>query len=59
MKQDTDPFVYMMANEKLVSMLSTVDQTMQFMVEYHVKPDEEVKKAVKLVIEQMKKWVEK
>lgn len=53
-----EPFVYMMAAEKMVSMISTVEQTMEFMLEYHVKPDEEVKKALKPIIEQMSKWIE-
>lgn len=53
-----DIFVYMMAAEKMVSMISIIDQTMEFMEEYKVKPDEEVKKALKPLVERMKKWVE-
>lgn len=58
MKEQIDVFVYMMANEKLVSMLSTIDQVMQFMAEYAVKPDEEVKKEMQKAIDQMRKWIE-
>jgi molecular chaperone DnaK (HSP70) len=58
MANEMDTFVYMMAAEKMVSMISMIDQTMEFMEEYKVKPDEEVKKALKPLIEQMKKWIE-
>jgi hypothetical protein len=57
MKQEIDTFAYMMAAEKMVSMISTVEQTMEFMVEYQIKPDEEVKKALKPLIEQMQQWI--
>jgi hypothetical protein len=58
MEKEIDTFAYMMAAEKMVSMISTVEQTMEFMVEYQIRPDEEVKKALKPLIEQMKKWIE-
>jgi hypothetical protein len=54
----TDLFAYMMAAEKMVSMLQTIENTMEFLEEYNIKPDDEVKKALKPVIEQMRKWID-
>lgn len=58
-KKEIDTFVYMMANEKMVSMLSVMDQTMEFMEEYKVKPDDEVKKALRPLLDKMTKWIGK
>ncbi len=58
MKDELKTMTYMMANEKIVNLLFTVEQTMQFMLEYDVKPDEEVKKALIPMIETMRKWLE-
>ena len=55
---EIDTFVYMMAAEKMVSMLSLIDQTFEFLEEYKVKPDEEVKKALLPLIERMRKWID-
>lgn len=57
MKEEIDVFAYMMANEKMVGMLSVIDQTMTFMQEYAIKPDDEVKKALKPMIDQLSKWI--
>ena len=58
MKEEIDVFVYMMAAEKTVAMMQTIENTLEFFKEYKVKPDEEVKKALTMVINQMKVWVE-
>jgi hypothetical protein len=50
-------FAYMIANEKMVNMLSTIDQTMAFMQEYEIIPDDEVKKALIPVIKQLERWI--
>lgn len=55
---EIDTFVYMMASEKMVSMLSLIDQTFEFLEEYKVNPDEEVKKALLPLIERMRKWTD-
>lgn len=57
MKNEIDTFAYMMAAEKMVSMLSVIEQTMEFIDEYKIKPDDEVKKALLPLIERMRKWV--
>lgn len=57
MNQELDTFTYMMAAEKMTNLLFTIEQTLAFMEEYSVKPDEEVKKALMPLMEQMRKWV--
>ena len=57
MKEELDQFVYMMANEKMVNFISTFEQTMAFMDEYKVKPDDEVKKVLKPLLKQLDTWV--
>jgi hypothetical protein len=52
-----DQFIYMLANEKMVNMLSTIEQTMAFMHEYKVKPDDEVKKVLGPVVKQLESWI--
>lgn len=58
MGEDLDTMTYMIAAEKIGNLLHTMEQTMQFMTEYQVKPDEEVKKALVPMIEVMKKWLD-
>ena len=57
-KEEIDAFVYMMAAEKLTTLLSLMDQTMEFMDEYKIKPDDEVRKELKPILDRMKKWTE-
>lgn len=58
MKNENDEFVYIIAIEKMLNMIFTIEQTIEFMNEQNVKPDEEVKKALIPIIEQLKKWLE-
>lgn len=57
MKDQIDTFVYMMANEKTVNMIQTIENTLEFYAEYGVKPDNEVKKALQPVIDGLKGWI--
>jgi hypothetical protein len=52
-----DQFVYMMANEKIVNMIQTIDNTLTFMDEYKVTPDDEVRKALIPIIKQLETWI--
>lgn len=52
-----DVFAYMMAAEKMVNMISTIEQTMEFIEEYQIKPDDEVKKALIPILDKMNKWI--
>jgi hypothetical protein len=55
---EMDTFVYMMAAEKMVCLISSIEQTFEFLEEYKVKPDDEVKKALVPLIERMKLWIQ-
>lgn len=59
MNKEIDTFAYMMAAEKMVGMLSVMDQTMEFIEEYGIKPDDQVKKALIPMLDKLKKWAEK
>lgn len=56
MGQDLDTMTYMMAAEKMVNLLFTMENTIQFIEEYGIKPDEEVKKALIPLIKQLNDW---
>lgn len=54
---ETEVFAYMMAAEKMVNMLSVMEQNIEFYEEYKVKPDEEVKKALIPLLQKWEKWL--
>lgn len=58
MGSDLDTITYMMAAEKIGNLIFTIENTLAFMEEYSIKPDEEVKKALKPSMERMKEWIE-
>ena len=58
MKKESEEFAYMMAAEKMVSMLCLMEQTINFMEEYSIKPDEQVKMALNPMIDQLRKWLD-
>lgn len=57
MKEEKDPMIYVMASEKMINMIFTIEQTLNFLSEYKVEPDEEVKKALMPIIDEIKKWL--
>jgi hypothetical protein len=57
MANEIDTLAYMMAAEKMINLLFVMEQTVQFMQEYKIEPDEEVKKALIPMIEQLKEWL--
>ena len=54
---ESESMKYYIAAEKISNLLFTFDMTMQFMQEYDIIPDEEVKKALLPKIEQIKEWL--
>jgi len=58
MGEDLNTMTYMMAAEKMGNLIFTMENTLDFLVEYHVKPDEEVKKALNPLLDKMKRWLE-
>lgn len=58
MGEDLDTMTYMIAAEKMGNLLHTIESTMSFMLEYNVKPDDEVKKALNPMIEVIRNWLD-
>lgn len=54
---DRDSLKYFMASEKVMSMLFTIEQTLEFLIEYQIAPDEEVKKAMNPILDDLRKWL--
>lgn len=57
MQSDIDTMTYMMAAEKMENLIFTIEATIGFLVEYKVKPDEEVVKALEPLLDKMKTWL--
>jgi hypothetical protein len=57
MTTDQDNLKYFMASEKVLNMMFTVEQTLEFLLEYSIKPDDEVKKALLPMLEDLKRWL--
>ena len=57
MTPESESMKYYIAAEKISNLLFTFEMTMQFMDEYAIIPDEEVKKALLPKIEQIKEWL--
>lgn len=57
MQSDIDTMTYMMAAEKMGNLIFTIEATMAFLIEYKVKPDDEVIKCLSPLVDQMKKWM--
>lgn len=51
-----DNFAYMMAAEKMVSLLMLMEQTFMFIEEYKIEADEEVTKALNPMLDKLKNW---
>jgi len=58
MTNEIETMTYMIAAEKMSNLLFTIENTMEFLEEYKVKPDDAVKNALKPLIEQMKRWLD-
>jgi hypothetical protein len=57
MSNELETMTYMMAAEKMGNLLFTLEGTMDFMEEYKIIPDEEVKKSLNPLLNRMKKWL--
>lgn len=55
---ESEIFAYRMAAEKVINMISIIDQTLEFFEEYKIKPDQEVKKVLSPLIIKLKTWNE-
>jgi hypothetical protein len=57
MKNQTDVFAYMMAAEKMTTLVSMMEITLNFMDEYDLKPDDEVSKIMTPLLKRFDSWV--
>lgn len=57
MEKDLEGFKYMMAAEKMGNMISVMEQMIQFLEEYKIKPDFEVKIALIPIIDELRNWL--
>lgn len=57
MNQETDLFAYMMAAEKVSNLIFTMENTLEFLGEYKIQPDDEVKKCLSPLLDQFNKWL--
>ena len=57
MGNDLDVMKYYQAAEKIQTLVYTIEITMQYMDEFEIKPDEDVKRALHTPMEQIKKWL--
>lgn len=56
-QENEDKFVHIMATEKVVNMLFTIEQALNFMYEYNVKPDDQFRSAIKPAIDELQDWI--
>jgi hypothetical protein len=54
---EQDVFAYMMAAEKIGNLLFDLEQTIAFLEEYKIEPDEEVRKALTPLINKISQWM--
>ncbi len=57
MQSESETFAYMMAAEKIGNLIYTLEATIEFMEEYKIKPDDEVKKCLNPLLDRMKQWI--
>ena len=57
MSKELETMTYMMAAEKMGNLIFTMENTIEFLLEYQVKHDEEVKNALSPLIKQMNEWI--
>lgn len=57
MGEDLDAFKYMMAAEKMTNMIFVIEQTIEFLEEYGIKPDLQVKNALTPIIDEIRDWL--
>lgn len=59
MNSEIDAMKYYMAAEKTMNMIYTIENALEYMDEFEIKPDENVKLALVPIIDKLKKWTDK
>jgi hypothetical protein len=57
MGEDLDALKYIMAAEKMTNMIFVMEQTLEFLEEYAIKPDLQVKNALTPIIDELRNWL--
>lgn len=57
MNEELDAIKYYTASEKCENMINTILNTLEFMNEFKIEPDEAVKSAIGPVLSQLKDWI--
>lgn len=58
MDHEIDAMKYFMAAEKVECVMGSIDRLIEFVEEFKISPDEEVKMALKPSIDKLKDWIE-
>ncbi len=58
MTENNDTIMYMMAAEKMTTMLMSIEQTLKFMQDSGIKPDEQVKIELEPLIGKLRSWID-
>jgi hypothetical protein len=56
-KDNLEPMIYFMAAEKVGGLVYSIEQTLEYLEEFKIEPDEEVRKILKPVLEKLAEWV--
>lgn len=48
---------YFMAAEKVGSLINSIENTLEFLVEFNIMPDEEVRKALRPCVDKLQEWI--
>lgn len=57
MEGEFENLKYFMASEKTLNLIFTIEQMMEFMEEYKIPADDEVKKALKPLVDKLQNWI--
>jgi hypothetical protein len=57
MTQEMDSLKYFIAAEKIGSLLLSLEMALEFIDEFKIKPDDEVKRCLKPALEKMMHWI--
>ena len=57
MGNDLDVMKYYQAAEKIQTLVYTIEITMQFMSEFEIKPDDDVKRALHSSMQELNRWL--
>lgn len=54
---EIDSMKYYIASEKMGNLINTMDQTLEYMEEFGIKPEEDVKMAIAPSIKRLREWL--